>query len=149
VCSLTAWISLPVTKATPNYQCVHHVPWWTGWISVKANKSDPRRGFISSVWWRKCQGITDIIQRQRDTRSDTTFPSSGPLKVWWDCNEALLCLLFGLLCFCWPKKATRSLISGAETLKEIYRPRGKTHCSEDALFRLVEFSIICHSLKIH
>lgn len=155
LCTLTAWISLSVANASPNYKCVHPVPWWTGWMSDKPNKTDPRRGFISSVWWGG--NAKGLRTSSRDRETPTVRPPSPPAGQWrFDVTVmklwALLCLLFGLLCVWWlrhsPRKATRSQPHWylgqrhvAVTLKEIYRPRGKN----SLLFpQLVEFSIMCH-----
>lgn len=115
--SLTAWISSSVANASPNYKCVHRVPWWTGWMSVKANRTDPRRGFISSVWWRG--NAKGLQASSRD--SETTFPSGRPVKVW--CASvmklsALLCLLFGLLCLWWLHHSPRKAV--ARSLADIW-----------------------------
>lgn len=115
--SLTAWISSSAANASPNYKCVHRVPWWTGWMSVKANRTDPRIGFISSVWWRG--NAKGLQTSSRD--SETTFPSGRPVKVW--CASvmklsALLCLLFGLLCLWWLRHSPRKAV--ARSLADIW-----------------------------
>lgn len=89
-------------------------------VNVRESKQDwPQERFhLISVMEEMPRDYRHHPETQRH-RSETTFPSSGPVKVWWGSNEALssalLCLLFGLLCVWWPRKATRSLLSGAET----------------------------------
>lgn len=108
LCTLTAWISLSVANATPNYKCVHRVPWWTGWMS----KQDwPQERFhLISVMEEMPRDYRHHPETERHPQWDHWRFDGTVMKLW-----ALLCLLFGLLCVWWPRKATRSLISGAET----------------------------------
>lgn len=76
-------------------------------------------GEVSS---HQCDGgnAKGLQTSSRDTETPAVRPPSPPAAHWRFDGKvmklwALLCLLFGLLCVWWPRKATRSLLSGAET----------------------------------
>ncbi len=114
--SLTAWISSSAANASPNYKCVHRVPWWTGCMSVKANRTDPRRGFISSVWWRRKAKGLQTSSRDRD-HLPLRQAGGGLMRL---CNEALSSALFAVwvLCLWWLRHSPRKAV--ARSLADIW-----------------------------